>query len=291
MDPLKTLNPKREGITCTGNAIMHCVDAFQAYNFLQSSTGVPNYNLVLTDGHSSGGKLCPVHLTTAIGAAQKANITNLVIGVGPDVKEKELDDLAGKHGKAFSVLNAIELHNKIEQILHSSCNAVQKAVVGEVITDSILKGQKRIISLIFPEPGMEIAISTGIGATEGYWAWDFEEPSPAVYDGIISNGVGYIPHKQHRTPRHTKEDEKSNLSKESRVFISIVGLAAQNTYTFQARSRRARIWLSVCYFSSDRSCTSGTSSLQQYFQKQVHHIIFVFMTWVAADIIRSKLIV
>ncbi|RYE13847.1 MAG: VWA domain-containing protein [Sphingobacteriaceae bacterium] len=126
-------------------------------------TGVPKVMVIFTDG-------APDSIPDAILAAERAKKSNIAIftvGIGRDIKQEVLQQLASRKSYVMSATSYESLIEFVNKINSKTCTVSQTTKTGEKVDDQLNKNEKRFYIFSLPEEGIMLKIKTSVGKTQG----------------------------------------------------------------------------------------------------------------------------
>lgn len=95
------------------------------------------------------------------------------------------------------------LKEQMGRVVRRMRSVPQTPMVGSEITETMRRaGEKRYYRVKVPENGLTIHLINEKGATRGFWAYTpaSEQPSSALFDGVLAAGETFIPPPKTRAP-------------------------------------------------------------------------------------------
>ncbi|CAG2122239.1 unnamed protein product, partial [Medioppia subpectinata] len=144
------------GNTNTRGGITTAVDIFKASQ--QSSPGEAKTLMVLTDGQSTGG------VEPAPTLAKQQGIQTMAWGVGPNVNQKELLEIANGDQDGVDLINNYSLlFEKTYHFKTQQCNMPQQPPVGVSVDDNLYQGERRFYHFKLPPNGINVIVGNNHG--------------------------------------------------------------------------------------------------------------------------------
>lgn len=229
--------------TNTYAGIMAAVGEFRALPADRKAAGVPRVINVFTDGKHNRG-LDPAY---AAEEATKEGIVCNAFGIGYEgIDRNELEAFTSPtSGHIFSTLSYDTLSEQISQIARKTKTVPLTPQIGSVVKEEMAEvGDKRYYRLGVPSSGTTITLNEEKGSARGYWSYTVEQPSSALYDGVLTNGKTFIPAPPSTKPgqRRRRDTEAENSTEagptddvieRGAVFIAIESLADNTTVTMK----------------------------------------------------------
>ena len=224
--------PYPDGNTNTCAGMMAAVRMYDADGLDERrEAGVPRVMLVFTDGHSNRG--CPP--SEAAAAAKDAGITTMAYGIGTGIDDKQLLEIA--NGVQDNVIRTQDYETLKQQIARISRRAKaipKKPPIGKALMENFSSaGEKRNFLLPVPSNGVTVELAALQGSVLGYYSYTVEEPSSALYDGILHAGKTFIPAPSTRRRREVVNDTVTTEvpSTIHSVYLTLESQAANTTAT------------------------------------------------------------
>jgi hypothetical protein len=200
--------------TNTNDAI---IAAVSMHRDAQYRDGVPRVITVYTDGYSDSG------VKGGVAKAIRNNISNFAVGIGSNINENELEEIAYNDSSHVFKLSSYAALSEFFLAMNSeTCKEPQKPLIGSKVTDTLVQNEKRYFSFELPEEGITISIDVTSGKTDAFYSYSVKTPSSALNDGTISDPTFIsLP----------KTSNRKNSVVENQVFIAVEGIAESNNYT------------------------------------------------------------
>nr|XP_018911601.1 PREDICTED: uncharacterized protein LOC109040225 [Bemisia tabaci] len=170
---------------------------FKALPAERKESGVPRLMVVFADGDSHGY----IGPNTAAENAAKIGITTFGFGIQNVwyiLTDKELLKIA--NNKPENVIRANTFDDFSEQISRFVLRAKsmpQSPKMGSETKETMKRvGETRNYKIKVPANGATVILTKGKGDIRGYWINSAEQPSSALYDGILKEGKTFIPPQQ-----------------------------------------------------------------------------------------------
>ncbi|XP_054163767.1 uncharacterized protein LOC128961542 [Oppia nitens] len=144
---------------------------------------------VLTDGQSNS----PPGVEPAVSNAREAHIASWVWGVGPNVNNTELLEIAYNIKANVKPLDQYkELHSNLFEFKSTVCSLPLKPKISEKIDDFTKKNEKRYFIFDLQNKGLNLTVQTTKGKLIGYYSFSTSKPSSAIHDDQFTDHI-YIP--------------------------------------------------------------------------------------------------
>ncbi|CAG2114536.1 unnamed protein product, partial [Medioppia subpectinata] len=150
--------------------------------------GVPKQIMVLTDGQSNDG------VQPAPGLAKAMGIQTMAWGVGPNVNQKELLEIANGDPASVDLINNYDsLFEKTYKFKTMKCSMAQKPPVDTEVADNLLKGEKRFYNYQLGANGITVNVGNkNSGQVTGYFSFTLTNPTAAENDGQFTGSANIV---------------------------------------------------------------------------------------------------
>ena len=174
-------------------------------------SGIPRVMLVFTDGDWNEG-LSP---STAAEEATHAGIITMAFGIGNGILDEELLRIAnGKQENVIRTQDYDTLKQQIARIARRAKKVPKTPPIGVVQKEAFANsGEKRYFRLQVPPEGVTVDLQAASDTICGFYSYSVEQPSSALYDGIIQGGKTFIPARA-PTSRRRREIGNETLTTE-----------------------------------------------------------------------------
>ncbi|CAG7836374.1 unnamed protein product [Allacma fusca] len=224
-----------QNMTNTNAGISHGLRLFQEAPL---RPGVPKIMAVFTDGVSNIGGESGRGGVPDIKLAQEANVICFAVGIGHYINRDELLEIAYKRPlHVFQLTRFDALLEFFRRFNLITCAVPQTPALEERTSDTLAGNETRLYAFPLPPEGLLVSVDINQGLALGYYSYDFENPSPALNDGVLNSGSNFIPPR--RTPKTLRQKRDLNESTfvvgtDSQVFVSIFGKETTNKYSIEA---------------------------------------------------------
>nr|XP_018908329.1 PREDICTED: uncharacterized protein LOC109037897 [Bemisia tabaci] len=192
--------PYPRGAANPHTGIMRAVREFQSLPEARKRSGVPRLLLVFTSGQYDLGD----DPAEAAKFAAESGIKTCAFGVGLSINKKEVHAIANNDPDFFFMTKFNEaLKEQMGRVVRRMKSVPQTPMVGSEITETMKRaGEKRYYRVKVPENGLTIQLLNEKGAAHGFWAYTpaSEQPSSALFDGVLAAGETFIPPPKTRAP-------------------------------------------------------------------------------------------
>jgi len=170
------------------------IQAVTLFNATSTRPGVPRIIATFTDGNHNRG-----NLPTAIRNVRDANLTSFAIGIGTEIDNAELIQIALLDpSKVFQVTNYAAFEEFVYQMNSYACEVPQEPEMGVRQSGSLSKGERRYFKFEIPQDGVSMQI-TSSGEMNGWYSFTNPTPNSALNDGKLDCGGFYVPRSGHPT--------------------------------------------------------------------------------------------
>ncbi|XP_065921003.1 collagen alpha-1(XII) chain-like [Dysidea avara] len=213
--------------TATGDAIRFMTNTgFTEEHGVRASDGaIPRVAIVLTDGESDRGQNVP-------GAAQSArdqSIEMFAFGIGSNINEIELLQIAGSPERVFRIDSFSNIDDVKAMITRGSCKSTVKATVNLTYSGNLTNGQSKVFEFTVDEGGITIETHTNSGMITLFGSYTNPNPSPVWHDhvvqGIQDSITVLIPHLA-----AVKRRQADSIV----FYCSLVGVDSNNEFSIKA---------------------------------------------------------
>jgi hypothetical protein len=185
----------------------------------------PAVCIVLTDGASNNG----VATATAARDMIAANVTSYAIGIGSGPNYAELLTIAGNKPDHVFTPDDFDVLKELEYWLSTeTCSLPSENPVNGSTQGSLEKNEKRYFAYEIPEEGLIIEVQPGQGQIRGFYAYGFDNPSSAYYDGIIDGKTFIEPDWENAV--YNSQGQRTSFGK---VYVTIEGRNEDIPNTFE----------------------------------------------------------
>jgi hypothetical protein len=213
--------PKPGGGTSTHLALRHATAMFTN----RENKERPAVCFVLTDGLSGN----PVETGNAAREMKAANVTSYAIGIGSQVNENELLVIAGNEPTHIFTPDDFDALKELEYWLRTeTCSLPSENPVNGSTQGSLDKNEKRYFAYEIPEEGLIVEAQPGQGEIRGFYAYGFDNPSSAYYDGIIDGKTFIEP--DWKNVVYNSQGRRNSFGK---VYVTIEGRNEDVPNTFE----------------------------------------------------------
>ena len=187
--------------TATGDAIMLMVNTgfTEERGARPSHLAIPRVGIVVTDGRQNEG--VDVHI--AAQAARDKSIEMFAFGIGDDINDNELEEIAGSQDRVFKIDSFANIDDARALIARGSCKGIFyalcnykctkyvfftvgiKAATNTRYTDNLDSGQSRLFEYEVLREGITVQIQVTEGTIVMYGSHSNPDPSPVWHDYML----------------------------------------------------------------------------------------------------------